>query len=306
MRTTADSFNARVAVQHRLARRAGAPPLAADPSSAADQATLKTFSVDPNALSGSFLVDAHDTITDGVLLRPGRLGSTFDPAGLGQGQGRARLDARRRAARDPLRRDDRAAQLRLRRRHPGQDADQRAGCLRLRAGADQRLALQPGDPWTRSASRSSTATWRFLDSNGAVIASTLGNGLGSQVPDPRLRDALRGVAPDRRQARHQRRRTRRRVARGVHPEPFGVRRSPLAGPLQSAGLILVLLLLAVGLTLTVVAGAATAPVARAGAAAARAQPVAGRVHLGRLPRAAHTGLRCARLPADQPRPLGRR
>src|SRR6185312_14911489 len=35
--------------------------------------------------------------------------------------------------------------------------------------------------------RHSSATWRFLDSNGAVVASTLNAGLGQPVSDARLR-----------------------------------------------------------------------------------------------------------------------
>ena len=96
-----------------------------------------------------------------------------------------------------------------------------------------------------------SATWRFLDSNGAVVASTLSTGLGAPVPDARLRDLPEGlhqvgdelvVSAD-------------VPVVGWHVV-FTQNRSefvePLAGPLQSAGLILVLLLLAVGLTLTVV------------------------------------------------------
>ena len=99
--------------------------------------------------------------------------------------------------------------------------------------------------------RGSTATWRFLDSNGTVVASTLSTGLGSPVPDSRLSalpEGLHQVGDD-------------LVVSADVPVVgwhvvFTQKRSefvdPLAGPLQSAGLILVLLLLAVGLTLTVV------------------------------------------------------
>jgi signal transduction histidine kinase len=99
--------------------------------------------------------------------------------------------------------------------------------------------------------RNSSAAWRFLDSNGAVVASTLSTGLGAPVPDSRLRALPEGlhqvgdnlvVSAD-------------VPVVGWHVV-FTQNRSefvePLAGPLQSAGLILVLLLLAVGLTLTVV------------------------------------------------------
>ena len=84
-----------------------------------------------------------------------------------------------------------------------------------------------------------------------MVASTLSTGLGSPVPDARLRALPEGlhqvgdklvVSAD-------------VPVVGWHVV-FTQNRSefvePLAGPLQSAGLILVLLLLAVGLTLTVV------------------------------------------------------
>ena len=149
VRTTADSFNARVESSISSLGGLGARPWELTPGSAADKATLNTFAVDPDALSGTFLVDADDTVTNGVLLRPGMLGSHFDPPGWAKAKAAARHHARRRTARDQLRPDDRAAQLCLRRGHPRQDAHQRPWRLRLRAGADQRLGLQPGDPRTR-------------------------------------------------------------------------------------------------------------------------------------------------------------
>ena len=192
VRTTADSFNARVESSFSALAGLGSRPWELTLRSAADQATLKTFAIDPDALSGSFLVNADDTITAGVLLRPGRLGSTFEPAGLGQGQGGAGLDTGGRAARDQVRRDDRAAQLCLRRRHQGQDPDQRARCLHLRAGTDQRLALQQGD--SRADQRSPhqrdlalPGQQRHRDRLHA------GQRPGSPVPDPRLRHLSDGL-----------------------------------------------------------------------------------------------------------------
>ena len=81
MRTTADSFNARVESSISSLGGLGARPWELTLRSAADRATPKTFAIDPDALSGTFLVDADDTVTNGVLLRPGRLGSKFDPSG---------------------------------------------------------------------------------------------------------------------------------------------------------------------------------------------------------------------------------
>ncbi len=81
VRTTADSFNARVESSITSLGGLGSRPWELTPRSAADRATMKTFAIDPDALSGTFLVDGGDTVTNGVLLRPGMLGSKFDPPG---------------------------------------------------------------------------------------------------------------------------------------------------------------------------------------------------------------------------------
>ncbi len=96
-----------------------------------------------------------------------------------------------------------------------------------------------------------TATWRFVDSNGTVVATTLDSGLGKPVPgDERLSDLKGGleevdgdlvVSAD-------------VPAVGwtvVFTQDHDEFVEPLAGPLQNAGLLLVLLLLAVGVLLTV-------------------------------------------------------
>ena len=79
--TTADSFNARVESSVSSLGALGSRPWELTPRNAVDQATLKTFAIDPDALSGTFLVDGGDTVTNGVLLRQGMLGSKFDPPG---------------------------------------------------------------------------------------------------------------------------------------------------------------------------------------------------------------------------------
>ena len=79
--TTARSFDARVESSLGSVGALGARPWELTQGSAADQAVLDTFAVDPQARSGMFLVDAADTITSGVLLQPGRLGGTFDDPG---------------------------------------------------------------------------------------------------------------------------------------------------------------------------------------------------------------------------------
>ena len=281
----------------------GSRPWELTQRSTADKASLKAFAIDPDALSGSFLVDADDTVTNGVLLRPDMLGSKFDPPGWEKAKA-ALADAP--AVVLPVASSGVTTELptyafavAIR----GATPDQRARCVHLRAGADQRLSRSTRRSADLAGDRHSTATWRFLDSNGAVVATTLGTGLGAPVPDPacaRSREGLHQIGD--------------KIVVSADVPVVGWRvvftqnRSefvePLAGPLQSAGLILVLLLLAVGPHPDDRARPAAAAVARGGAPATRAQPLAGGVHLGGLPRAAHTGVRRARLPADQPRPLG--
>ena len=250
VRTTADSFNARVESSISSLGALGARPWELTLRSAADGSTLKTFAIDPDALSGSFLVDAHDTITNGVLLRPGRLGSKFDAAGWEK--------AKTELASTP------AVVLPVAKSGVTTELPSYAFAVAIRGTTPTSVrgafvfeqALTNDSAFNQeirglAGGRNSSATWRFLDSNGSVVASTLSTGLGSQVPDKRLRDLPGGL--------HQ-------VDKllvvsadvpvvGWHVV-FTQNRSefvePLAGPLQSAGLILVLLLLAVGLTLTVV------------------------------------------------------
>ena len=94
-----------------------------------------------------------------------------------------------------------------------------------------------------------TAALRFLDSKGTVVATTLDSGLGEKIPDDRLANLSEGlhhIGDD-------------LVVSADVPVVgwrvvFTQRKSefvaPLAGPLQTAGLVLVLLLLAVGILLT--------------------------------------------------------
>ncbi len=60
VRTTADSFNARVESSISSLGGLGSRPWELTPRSAVDRATLKTFAIDPDALSGTFLVDGRD------------------------------------------------------------------------------------------------------------------------------------------------------------------------------------------------------------------------------------------------------
>jgi signal transduction histidine kinase len=248
--TTADSFNARVESSISSLGALGARPWELTLRSATDQETLKTFAVDPDALSGTFLVDAHDTITNGVLLRDGMLGSKFDAPGWEK--------AKAELASSP------AVVLPVARSGVTTELPSYAFAVAIRGASPTSVrgafvfeqALTNDSAFNQeirglAGNRGSSATWRFLDSNGAVVASTLTSGLGSPVPDERLRNLTEGlhqvgdnlvVSAD-------------VPVVGWHVV-FTQNRSefvePLAGPLQSAGLILVLMLLAVGLTLTVV------------------------------------------------------
>jgi signal transduction histidine kinase len=250
VRTTADSFNARVESSITSLGGLGSRPWELTPRSAADRATLKTFAIDPDALSGTFLVDGGDTVTNGVLLRPGMLGSKFDPPGWKK--------AKAALASSP------AVVLPVTRSGVTTELPSYAFAVAIRGSTPTSVrgafvfeqALTNDSPFSQeirglAGGRNSSATWRFLDSNGAVVASTLSTGLGAPVPDSRLRALPEGlhqvgdnlvVSAD-------------VPVVGWHVV-FTQNRSefvePLAGPLQSAGLILVLLLLAVGLTLTVV------------------------------------------------------
>jgi signal transduction histidine kinase len=250
VRTTADSFNARVESSISSLGGLGARPWALTLRSPADEATLKTFAVDPDALSGSFLVDAHDTVTNGVLLRPGKLGAKFDPPGWAK--------AKAELASTP------AVVLPVAKSGLTTELPSYAFAVAIRGKTPTSVrgafvfeqALTNDSPFSQEIrglvnDQHSSANWRFLDSNGAVIASTLGSGLGSRVPDARLSSLSQGlhqigdklvVSAD-------------VPSVGWHVV-FTQNRSefvkPLAGPLQSAGLILVLLLLAIGVTLTVV------------------------------------------------------
>ena len=80
VRSTASSFDARLESTFAAVAGLGARPWELVRGSEADAAALETFAIDPDAVSGYFLVDGEDTITNGVLLRPGRLGSTYDAA----------------------------------------------------------------------------------------------------------------------------------------------------------------------------------------------------------------------------------
>ena len=194
--TTADSFNARVESSITSLGGLGARPWELTLRSAADQATLKTFAIDPDALSGTFLVDANDTVTNGVLLRPGMLGSKFDPAGWAKAKAELATSP---AVVLPVASSGVTTELpsyafavAIRGKTPSsvRGAFVFEQALTTDSSFNQEIRGLAGD-------RNSTATWRFLDSNGAVVASTLSTGLGAPVPRPAPARAVRGAAPGR-------------------------------------------------------------------------------------------------------------
>lgn len=248
VQATANSFNARIEASFASIGGLGARPWELTSDSAADQSALEAFAVDPEAISGFFLVDATGKITNGVLLRPGRLGSKLDPAGW--------AELRHTLASEP------AVVLPVTTDGVTTELPAYAFAVAIRGtsptsvrGAfifEQAVTVDSAfnvEIRATDSGKDSTAALRFLDSNGTVVATTLDSGLGAVVPDERLDDLSPGlhridddlvVAAD-------------VPAVGWHVV-FTQRRSefvePLAGPLQTAGLVLVLLLLGVGLTLT--------------------------------------------------------
>ena len=248
--TTADSFNARVESTFGSLGGLGARPWQLTQGSKADKATLKTFQVDPNALSGSFLVDSKDQITNGVLLRKGKLGSTYSPPGWQAAK--AQL-ANAPAVVLPVTKSGETTELpsyafaiAIRGKSPtsvrGAFVFEQALTNDSAFSQEIRGLAENGQP---------TAAWEFLDSNGSVVATTQSTGLGEPVSDPRFAHLSEGL--------HQ---IGDKLVVSANVPAVGWRvifsqdRSefvkPLAGPLQTAGLILVLLMLLVGLTLTVV------------------------------------------------------
>ena len=105
MKSTANSFNARIESSFSSIGGLGARPWELMPGSAADQAALNAFALDPEAISGFFLVDdsGHDHRRCPASAR-GHSASTYRPsdwaqiktvAGVGAGRG-ASGDGRRR------------------------------------------------------------------------------------------------------------------------------------------------------------------------------------------------------------------
>jgi signal transduction histidine kinase len=250
VQATANSFNARFAAQLSGVSGLGATPWQLVPGSKADQAVLQTFnSLIPDAKSGFFLIDGRDRVTAGILLRPGRLGSTYSPPGWEQAKSRLTTSA---AAVLPVTRSGFTTELpsyafviAIRGASPGS----------VRGALVAEQAITDTSPFSLEIAqlrdkKASTAAWYFLDSAGAIVATTDRTGLGQPVEDQRYISSRAGMTDI---GHHI-------VATADVPAlgwrvAFKEDRSefvkPLSGPLQTAGLVLVLLLLGIGLLLVV-------------------------------------------------------
>ena len=248
--TTASSFNARVESSIESLGGLGARPWELTLRSPTDKATLDTFAIDPEAESGSFLIDQDGMITNGILLRPGQLGSTYDAPGFDE--------AWKALEETP------AVVLPVAPEGVTTELPTYAFAVAIRGETETSVrgafvfeAALTNDTTFSQEIRGladdsvKTESWRFIDSNGVVVASTLSSGLGEPVPDERLASLSPGlteigddlaVSADVPVVGWN-------VVFTQSREEFD---APLAGPLQSTGLILVLVLLAVGLTLTFV------------------------------------------------------
>jgi signal transduction histidine kinase len=250
VQATANSFNARVNAQLSAVGGLGASPWQLVPGSASDQAVLHTFDVDPNAKSGFFLIDARDTITAGILLRPGLVGTRYTVPGWAQAKSRLATRA--------------ALVLPVTTRGLTTELPSYAFVVAIRGAAPGSVrgalvleqAITDSSPFQQEIVQlgkhgDSTAAWMFVDSSGSVVATTGSRGLGLPVEDRRYLTARAGQTD-----------IDRRIVftadvpslgwRVVFREDHSQFVKALAGPLQRAGLILVLLLLGVGLTLVVV------------------------------------------------------
>jgi len=248
VRSTANSFDARIGSSFASIGALGARPWELTPGSAADAAALQAYAIDPDAISGFFLVNDADTITTGILLRPGRLGSKFDPTGW------AALKASLAAAPAvvlPVTQDGVTSELPT---YAFAVAIRGSSPTSVRGAFIFEQAVTADSPFNaeiRAAitDTKTTAALRFLDSKGTVIATTKSTGLGAVVPDKRLthlKPGLHRIGDDLVVAADV-------PTIGWHVV-FTQSRSefvkPLAGPLQTAGLVLVLLLAGIGLGLT--------------------------------------------------------
>lgn len=245
--TTARSFDARVSSSLGSIAALGARPWELTEGSEADQAVLDTFALDPQARAGLFLVDADDKITSGVLLQPGRLGSTFDDPGWPAAKENLAANTVAVLPVTPTGATTDLPTYAFAIAIPGTTPGSLRGAFIFETAItddstfNQEIKALAGD-------EDSTATWRFIDTNGYVVATSASTGLGEKADDletGQLKEGRTEVG-DRLQF----------VANVdsvgwtvVFTQDHDEFVEPLAGPLRIAGLVLVLLMLAVGLLL---------------------------------------------------------
>jgi signal transduction histidine kinase len=250
VQATADSFNARVSSSLSSVSGLGNTHWELTPNSKSDEQVLQTYNVDPNAKSGYFLINSRDVITSGILLRPGKLGSTFAAPGWAaakrqlETQPAVILPVSKSGLTTELPSYDLVVAIR------GASATSVRGALVFEEAITQTstFQLEIAQLIDRSAS---SAEWFFVDSRGSIVATTQTTSLGGKVSNPRYLTIPTGVGyvdndivvtadvP----SIHW---------RVVFRESRSQFESGVSGPLQQAGLILVLLLLAIGLTLVVI------------------------------------------------------
>lgn len=245
--TTARSFNARVESTLSSVSGVGVRPWELTEESAADQAVLEAYAVDPEARSGSFLVDERDTITTGVLLQPDRIGSVYDAPGWAAAKATLLTEP---AAILPVSSQGVTTDLpsyAVAVAIPGPTPGTLRGAV-VFEGALTDDSTFSQEIQALAADDESSATWRFLDSNGVVVATSATSGLGETVTDLEVESLDEGLVD------HEG--TLVIVAdvpavgwRVVFTEERDEFVEPLAGPLQVAGLVLVLAMLAVALVL---------------------------------------------------------
>jgi signal transduction histidine kinase len=244
--TTARSFDARVESSLGSLSGLGARPWELTEGSEADQAVLETFSIDPSARSGMFLVDADDTITAGVLMQPGRLGSTLDDPGWPAAK---EMLATAPIAVLPVTPTGMTTDLptyAFAIAIPGSSPGTLRGALVFESVITEDSTFN--QEIRALAEEESSGTWRFLDTNGYTVATSAPSGLGAVAEDLDV-DALEEGRTE---------------SDGrlvfvadvtsvgwtvVFTQDLEAFEEPLAGPLRVAGLVLVVLLLAVGLLL---------------------------------------------------------
>ncbi|WP_372734402.1 ATP-binding protein [Nocardioides sp.] len=250
VRTTARSFNARVESSLGSFAGLGAQPWELTPDSAADRAILDTFALDPDARSGSFLLDANDTITTGVLLRDGAQGSVYDAPGWAEAK---EVLAAQTVVVLPVTNDgfttdlpSYAFAIAVLGEKPGT----------LRGAFIFEVALTEDSAFNQeiralAVDEDSSAVWRFIDSNGFVVATSAASGLGEEAEDLQVSDIKDGLSQsgDRLIVKADVPIVGWRVVFTQERDEFT---APLAGPLRVAGLVLVLVMLGVGLVLVAI------------------------------------------------------